>query len=108
MLTIKLTHLQYILVEVIMSAPLIVTNEFAVPYVGCSSISLGAAATEALCMANNTSSAMRDKSQQDIIDNTDDHEGSELVLCRSTKRGGHHVACATILPFQGAIWLARS
>ena len=43
-----------------MSAPLTVTTEFVVAYAGYSSISLGAAATEALCTASNNSSASFD------------------------------------------------
>ena len=43
-----------------MSAPLTVTTEFVVAYAGYSSISLGAAATEAPCIAINNSSTSFD------------------------------------------------
>jgi hypothetical protein len=86
-LTINLTHLQYILVEVIISVPLMVTTEFAVPYVGYSSISLGAAATEALCTASNMSNTIFDMAatRRNHKPRANKHRRIDLVLCRATE-----------------------
>ena len=88
-----------------MSAPLTVTTEFVVAYAGYSSISLGAAATEALCTASNNSSASFDiaATRKPKLEQTNvvDCGESGLVLRRSIESGSHLPAHGTTILFHG-------